>query len=152
HMPVQIKLFMGSTDTLLNIPVTSSPMHFELTVNQDVDSIRFDPNTWILCKAYIFTGIEEIAQENLHNKIILHSNPMRELRFDYTINSKAFVQFRIYDIAGRIIKELEPEMRQPGYHKINIQGLSAGVYFIKMIVNSENNFVFEETKKFVIVD
>ncbi|MEO0128055.1 MAG: M1 family aminopeptidase [candidate division WOR-3 bacterium] len=152
HMPVQIKLFMGNADTLLNIPITGSPTHIELLVSHSVDSIRFDPNTWILCKSYIYTGVEEISKSNLDNKILLLSNPMREMRFDYTINMKAYVEFRIYDATGRIIKAVEPQMKQPGYHKIHIKDLPAGVYYIKMVANSEKNPVFEEIKKIVIVN
>uniref|UniRef100_A0A7C6AFY7 Aminopeptidase N n=1 Tax=candidate division WOR-3 bacterium TaxID=2052148 RepID=A0A7C6AFY7_UNCW3 len=152
HIPVQIKLFMGSNDTLLNIPITGSPTHIDLMVSQNVDSIKFDPNKWILCKSYTYTGIEEISKGNLDNKIILQSNPVRALIFDYTINMKAYVQFKIYDALGRMIKELEPGNKEPGCYKICINSLPAGIYFIKMNLRSGKTSVFEKYVKVVVID
>ncbi len=152
HIPVQIKLFMGNADTLLNIPITNSPTHIELVVSQSVDSIKFDPNTWILCKYYIYTGIAEISKESLDNKIFLSSNPMRKLRFDYKINTRVYVQFIIYDAVGRMIKELDAGLKQPGYHETKIQNLPAGVYFIRMSLRNENNLKFEKYLKAVVID
>ncbi len=152
HIPVQIKLFIASTDTLLNIAITGSPTHVECLISQSVDSIRFDPNTWILCKSYIYTGIKEISSANPESRIILYSNPMREFRFGYSVEQNAEVNFMIYDAIGRLIKQCTLGKKPAGNYTISFNDIPAGIYFIKMVLRPEKNPVIEKMAKIIIVN
>uniref|UniRef100_A0A7C4XMB1 Aminopeptidase N n=1 Tax=candidate division WOR-3 bacterium TaxID=2052148 RepID=A0A7C4XMB1_UNCW3 len=151
HMPVEILLHTGLTDTLIKIPITTSPTYFELSLNQDVDSIVFDPNTWILGKAFIHTGIEEQVTRNEYLKIS-YSNPARHFRLSYRIGQNSNVGFKIYDATGRMIEEIKVKMQKPGNYQIQIPELPAGIYFIKMILKTEKvKEIYERIEKIVIV-
>lgn len=151
HMPVQIRLHRGASDTLLNIPITQSPSYHEFTLGQDVDSIVFDPNTWLLCKSYIYTGIKEVTPSKPYFDIILSANPVREFKFGYTLGKCTDVKFSIYDATGRIVKEINAEKKLPGNYKVQVNNMPAGVYFIKMSLKSEQGRWTEKIKKIVLV-
>ncbi len=151
HMPVQIMLYMGTTDTLLNIPITESPSYHQFILSQNVDSIIFDPNTWILCKSYIYTGIEEIVSSSHYNNIILSSNPVQEFKFGYTINAYTDVKLSIYDATGRIMEIINAGSKTPGTYQVKINNIPAGIYFIKMTLKPSSDKIIERIKKIVLV-
>ncbi|MGQ9465385.1 MAG: M1 family aminopeptidase [bacterium] len=151
HMPVQILLHMTSNDTLINISITGSPTHAEFLVSQDVDSIVFDPNTWILCKSYIYTGIKENTSSTIYYDIILPSNPIQYFKFGYTTNQRANVKFSIYDVTGRMVITIDEGVKTPGSYQIHLNNIAAGVYFIKMSLTPENGRLVERVKKIVLV-
>ncbi len=134
HMPVQILLHMSSNDTLLNIPITEAPVYYEFPVSQNVDSIVFDPYTWILCKSYVHTGIEEFVRSEGIDKFISYPNPTRRLIFNYLLSRSALVKFAIYDATGRLVGEANAGNLKPGNHRIELNDYPAGVYFVKMLL------------------
>jgi len=61
HMPVQILLNTTGGDTLLNIPITSAAQSVQYLVGDSVIGITFDPDDWILKHAFVYYGVEELA-------------------------------------------------------------------------------------------
>ena len=55
----------------------------------------------------------------------------------YRINEDTFIQLRVYDVLGRLVKTLVSEKQSTGEHSIIFNGedLSAGVYFYTLTVN-----------------
>jgi len=151
HMPVQIKLFMGNSDTLLNIPIAGSPAYNEFLVSHNVDSIVFDPNTWILAKSYTYYGIDEGYTKKSGNGILIYSNPARSIRFGYTLNQISDVRISIYDATGRLIRYFNARGRAQGYYEISIPDVQDGVYFIRMVLSSNEGTPYEKIGKIVIV-
>ncbi len=73
-------------------------------------------------------------------------NPTTKIDFELPSNSR--VKLSIYDVTGRMIKELVNETREAGYYTIefNAAGLSGGIYFCKMESGS-----FSSVKKLMLI-
>jgi photosystem II stability/assembly factor-like uncharacterized protein len=79
-----------------------------------------------------------------------YPNPFNPLtKIDYCIPKETLVNISLYNITGRMIKELVNEIKQPGYHTIKMKGdeLSSGIYFYRLTTNSGYNAV----KKLTII-
>jgi len=68
----------------------------------------------------------------------------------YTLPDKANVIFSVYDVMGKVVKEISKE-EQAGFYseKINIKGIPAGVYFVRMQANGKE---FTKTDKVLLVE
>jgi hypothetical protein len=73
----------------------------------------------------------------------------KNLELSYTIPEAAKVRFSVYDITGKIIKELSKE-EKPGFYseKIDMSDVPAGVYFIKMEASGKE---FTATDKVILI-
>lgn len=73
----------------------------------------------------------------------------KKFKFDNVLPEKANVGLRVYDITGKIVKVIR-KAETAGYYsgKIDMTGVSAGVYFIRIEAN-ENRF--SKTKKVLLV-
>lgn len=152
HMPVQILIHMGNVDSLLNIPINSSVTNLQLLVSQDVDSIEFDPNTWLLCQSYIHTDIAENLRKDLTNGLIITTNPARNINLICALNQKGRLVLYVYDVVGRLTREINLGDILPGRHKIEINDLSSGVYFVKMVLQpTGSQQKIEAIKKLILM-
>jgi len=97
-----------------------------------------------------FSGIPEGEMPGVYSmnvkKRIIKDNKLRVL---YSLPEKATVIFSIYDIRGAKIKKLSKE-NSAGVHllEINMNGCSAGAYFLKMEVNGRK---FTKTHKVLLM-
>jgi hypothetical protein len=68
----------------------------------------------------------------------------------YTLPEKASVIFSVYDVMGKVVQEVSKE-EQAGFYseKINVTGIPAGVYFVRMQVNGKE---FTKTDKVLLVE
>ncbi len=71
------------------------------------------------------------------------------LEISYTVPDESTLRFSVYDITGKIIKEISKE-EKPGVYSIEIdmRGSPVGVYFIKMEAVGKN---FTETDKVLLI-
>ena len=104
---------------------------------------------------WIFTGNTTEVKEyepNLPSKFSLQQNypnpfnPSTSIK--YTIDSRQFVNLKVYDLLGREVATLVNEDKPSGNYEVNFiaNGLSSGVYFYKLV---SGNFV--ETKKMILM-
>ena len=140
HIPVQILVHLTSYDTLLTIPITTSPQNQTFTFPEPVNSIVFDPNTWLLKKVQVVNSLEELVQES-SNTILVFPNPFRN-RTNFLINNPATRQIEIYDIAGIPVKSLFTNSSSPVKHFIwdgndeKGKPLASGIYFAKIVTKN----------------
>jgi hypothetical protein len=84
------------------------------------------------------------------NKLLQnYPNPFNPITtIEYFLNKPAAVKILIYDVTGRLVKELYEGLKIPGMHKIKFDasGLSSGMYIYKLEAG-----LFSETKKLVIL-
>lgn len=82
-----------------------------------------------------------------------YPNPFNpETNVDFSLPADNLVVIKLYDMSGKVVKEILNENKPAGYHtlKINSFGLSSGVYFYRFsAVNSLNFFGF--TGKMIVV-
>jgi aminopeptidase N len=147
HMPVEIMLYTTGADTLVTIPITTAPQQFVITLADSVTSIDFDPDQWLLMHSQTFVGIDELNGDVLVNDILFMSNPARNPTITLMINHRSDVGISVYDIGGRLVKQIDAGNRLPGLHQVDIGQLSAGVYFCRMKTEQD-----DVVKKFVVVN
>lgn len=78
-----------------------------------------------------------------------YPNPFNpETTINYSVNKPSNVKLNIYDVLGRLVKELVNENQQPGRYSVKFDGssLSSGVYFYS--INSGNSVL---TKKMLLM-
>ncbi len=147
HMPVQMMLHMTSGDTLVNIPISISPEHVELTLSDSVTSIDFDPDYWLIKRYNIYYGIEEfIGGKPCYNGLFILSNPARNPRIDYIINQPGNVKLTLYDVSGRLVKEIYSGSQKPGHYSVKLKQLPAGAYFCRL-----ETPVNQRVKKLIVI-
>ncbi len=133
HMPVEIMLHTAKVDTLVKIPINTSPEHIQFTTADSVKNIDFDPNHWLLMKYQIFVGIEEVVADHpIYNEILPSSNPCRNGQVRYSINQSGPVEIVVYDISGRAVKRLKYKRIKSGIYSLDLSQLNSGAYFIRL--------------------
>ncbi len=93
-------------------------------------------------------GIDPISAEDNH--LLVYPDPMStEATISYSLASNQPVNIGLYDLTGRELKELANGNQIAGQHTlgINNEGLSEGVYFIKMVTNTAKSV----TRKLIII-
>jgi hypothetical protein len=98
---------------------------------------------------WVLTGVEEGALplrfglgQNFPNPF----NPVTTFRL--AVPRAARVTVTLYDVAGRVVRELADREFEPGYHEIPLRadGLASGVYFCRMSTEGYN-----ETRKLLLL-
>jgi len=91
----------------------------------------------IYVTAGILTGIEGEPPNSFSHEttsLQLHPNPFRQqANIKYGVGTNSFIQLKIYNIAGQLVKTLDEGYKTAGNYKINWnqhQGFSTGVYFV----------------------
>jgi len=54
------------------------------------------------------------------------------------IPEKCKVELKVYDVTGRCVRNAIDGVMGAGIHKVNVEGLSAGVYFYNFRAGKEN--------------
>jgi predicted NUDIX family NTP pyrophosphohydrolase len=105
-----------------------------------------DAKFWIVLASGISDGLPDEYSFDLSGRAI-----GKPLKVRYALPEKAgTVKFIIYDISGKKIKEEKLNDSPAGFYSkdINIDGVSKGVYFIRMEANGKK---FVKTSKFVLM-
>lgn len=113
---------------------------------------QLDSNMSLAFERYnnLITTVDK--KEELPNRITLYQNypnpfnPTTTIKF--TLPKKQFVEMKIYNSIGQLVKELVNKELPGGVHEIvfNANGLASGVYFYRMQVDD-----FFSTKKMIIL-
>ncbi|NUN69796.1 MAG: T9SS type A sorting domain-containing protein [Bacteroidetes bacterium] len=88
-----------------------------------------------------------------------HPNPFNPSTYiQYTLGHSGMVQLEIYNVLGQRVRQLRNEQQAIGTHRVEWDGkddagetVSSGVYFYKVTVTSNNEKLFSETKKMVLM-
>lgn len=88
-----------------------------------------------------------------------HPNPFNPSTFiQYTLGHSGVVQLEIYNVLGQRVRQLRNEQQAIGTHRVEWDAkddagetVSSGVYFYKVTVTSNNEKLFSETKKMVLM-
>lgn len=78
------------------------------------------------------------------------SNPLTKI--DYEVPFESFVNISVYDVTGRVVKELVNENKSADYYNVTFDGsdLASGVYFYR-ISAINNEMKFSKTMKMLLV-
>jgi aminopeptidase N len=147
HMPVQVRLTTTAGDTLLDIPITSAAQSVQYTVGDSVIGIAFDPDDWILKTVNVYYGVEEVVLPRpLPVELRIRFNPSLQPVVEYSGSGTERPTITVYNVNGRVVRKIIPEMNPVGKFSIRITGLPAGIYFVKLATS-----MFERTEKIIVV-
>ena len=78
----------------------------------------------------------------------LNPNPMKTAPVArFALPEPGVVRISIFDVSGRLLIDKPPEEYYGGYHSINLDNISPGIYFCRMISGD-----FTATQRFVVID
>ncbi len=107
-------------------------------------NVRIVINPGVNSVTPVGTGIPETysLSQNYPNPF----NPTTKINF--AIPKQGFVSLKVYDVLGRVVKDLVNEVKTAGLYSVdfNASELSSGVYFYKVEVNG-----FSDVKRMVLV-
>jgi len=92
-------------------------------------------------------------------KILNFPNPFNpDTMIKYSLNNNGYVSLRVFDIHGRLVKELVESRMSAGEHRIAWKGenqkyqpVSSGIYIANLKIESDRGMVRTDSKKLVLV-
>jgi aminopeptidase N len=149
-MPVKIKIYTQLGDTLVTLFNNAQNQDFQITVNGNPDSIKFDYGGWILKDLIIIpTSVEESSLQHKFALCQNYPNPFNPLTsIEYRVGSIEYVTLKIYDVLGNEVATLVNEEKPAGTYEVtwNAKNLSSGVYYYQLKADD-----FIETKKLLFL-
>ncbi len=119
----QYRISMETTDPY------SSPLLYDFTLNWDPLGIEGDP----CISGYEFQGASP--------------NPaFGTVRICFGVPELSPVSLTVFDLSGRLVNMIQDDEYSPGFHNVQLDELSPGIYFCRMVSGD-----FEATKRFVVV-
>ncbi|RKX69250.1 hypothetical protein DRP53_08765 [candidate division WOR-3 bacterium] len=118
HMPVEIRINFSSGDTIVKIPITQSPEHYEVLLSREPVSIDFDPNVWLIEKSTI-VSVAETPTDRISFTRIKTVAP----EIDIELNRSA--EITVYDITGRLVYRTHTQ-------RLRYSPPAAGIYQIRV--------------------
>lgn len=115
--------------------------------DNDVFAARTDSNLFIKP-----VGIQQVS-ENIAHEFNLYQNYPNPFNpstiINYEIIKSSFVEIKVFDISGKLIKILENSYKHSGNYQIEFtsENLSTGIYYYSLYLDN----LLEETKKAVIL-
>jgi len=154
-----LSLDTGRSWTTMFSPDTSAIYDIVFTTPYHGIAVGYDPLNY---RGTIFRYNTEVIGIQNHNqylpdKFLLSQNFPNPFNSStvityYVPTSSAEVIARIYDAAGRLVREFWEGIKMPGRYqlKINEPGLSSGIYFLSVIFHSHTAHV-TKTQKIVLI-
>ena len=124
--------------------------HAKLLVGE-VDSVIFNNRTIPKDKK------EEVTASAMPEKYALQANYPNPFNpttnISYQLPATSQVSIKVYDMLGREIATLVNGMKEPGYYSVTFDGsrLSSGIYFTRMIVQSQEGLPIIQVKKMLLM-
>ena len=150
-MPVQIKIFMQSGDTLVTVFNDQQDQTFDFILNSKPLDFKIDPDNWIL-KNIFGENVTPIGFALLQN----YPNPFNpSTTISFQLGRPSNVTITIYDILGNEVAQLLNGYLREGTYNTDFipNGLASGTYFYYLSAMDYNNtnLLFEATGKMILV-
>jgi aminopeptidase N len=150
-MPVQIKIFMQSGDTIVTVFNNQQSQAFDFTLNSKPLDYKIDPDNLIL-KSVRGENITPVGFALLQN----YPNPFNpSTTISFQLGRPSNVTITIYDILGNEVAQLLNGYLREGTYNTDFipYGLASGTYFYYLsAMDYDNvNLLFEATGKMILV-
>lgn len=147
HMPVEILVHTSGSDTLISIPITDPVQVVQCLIPDSATGIEFDPDAWILKRAYIHYGVEEHSVPEVGPVAVrLTGSPSSAPVLKYNLSRRGTVSIAVFDVTGRRAAGLIRTAPSGGSYAERFTGLASGVYFLRLETPD-----FHETLKMTVV-
>ncbi|MEO8665271.1 MAG: T9SS type A sorting domain-containing protein, partial [Ignavibacteria bacterium] len=150
-MPVQIKIFTQTGDTLVNVFNAAMSETFDFILESKPTDFEIDPDDLILKEIHGGNAVPVnfILGQNYPNPF----NPVTNI--SYQLGKPSSVKLIVYDILGQEVALLKNEKQREGNYTVEFTGqsLASGIYFYKLeALDFENlTLLYEDTKKMILV-
>lgn len=152
----QVNMSVAADTFTANIPAQSlgTTVYYYISAtsvsNRTVTKPLTAPNGYIKFYVDNTTGITGNTG-NIHGFQLAQNypNPFNpETEINFTLPENNFVTLKVYDVSGRLIKELVNDFRTAGNYSVNFNasGIPSGIYFYKLESGS-----FTDVKKMILV-
>ncbi len=142
-MPIDIVIETAAGDTTVTVWNDQWSQDFFFTVEAAPVDLHFDPDSWILKYLDIGTGIE-MPEQVTALSLAAAANPFREsARLVYSLPSAGRVRLAMYDVSGRLVRELVDADVPAGVHEAvwsgdgrDGGGVASGIYFARLTTDA----------------
>jgi aminopeptidase N len=142
-MPVDFRVSYGEVDADTTLWIDEAEETFIFETAEPVTGVLFDPDGWILCDhSNVTSGLVTPAMPFLSQNWPNPFNPSTTILFG--LDSEGFVQLRIYDARGALVRTLVDQRLGEGAHEAVWNGsdsegrpVSSGVYFCRMTAGEQ---------------
>jgi aminopeptidase N len=132
NMPIPIQLKGANIDTNIILNPRFSGDQFTFNISQDIDSLVFDPEKWILAQSDIISSLKQTENDDI--ELSLYPNPTNNILNINIDQPRRFKYIQITDLKGKVVHE------QAFSRMLNVNKLASGKYFLHLI-NDEGRFV-----------
>lgn len=151
-MPIQIKIYTNTKDTLVTVFNNSADQNFEFVLSENVIKIEPDPDNLIMKGIISVTDIEKESNIEIPQKFELMQNfpnpfnPATVIAF--TLPEKCRVELKVFDILGKEVKTLADEEFSSGKYSVKFDAgnLPSGIFLYRIKAGN-----YSVTKRMVLV-
>jgi len=102
---------------------------------------------------FVNNEIEFVNNYSLFQNYPNPFNPVTTIK--YNLSTSGMVRLKVFDVLGREVRTLVNEFKSTGTHSVdlNASDLSSGIYFYRIIINSENvnSGEYSEVRKMILL-
>jgi len=143
EMPIRLKLnYLNGDDTIVYVSNDQQTQNFSFILNEEVSSIEFDPDKWILRHQQynpdLPVGIVDVKVEKSIN---IYPNPFTEeifLQSDIKLPKNCSIE--IFDLNGRII--LSEKLQTSKWQTIKFSSYYTPGYYFYQVLNERNQVIY----------
>lgn len=142
EMPIRLKLnYLNGDDTIVSVWNDQQTQNFSFILNEEVSSIEFDPDKWILRHQQynpdLPVGIVDFAVEKSIN---IYPNPFTyEIFFQSDKKLPKNCSIEIFDLNGRII--LAEKLQASKFQTITFSNNHTPGYYFYQVLNKRNQII-----------
>ena len=134
-MPVEFAVYSDGRETTLGFVDSLAYQAASFPFKSPVDSVVFDPNDKILSRVVAWHDSINPTQQSPKFQFSVYPNPFSDKSaIQYEIDADTHVEFRVYDIIGRLVDSLGEGFQPAGIYTITLDGsqLASGAYLVRM--------------------
>lgn len=130
NMPIQLRLYSANWDSTIQLNPRFSGDRFSVDLNQQIDSIQFDPEKFVLAQADIVTGIKNKRD---FSRLGIFPNPTTGL-LKLEANAELIGSvYRILDARGNLV--ISGKLQRN--NRIDLSKVAKGIYFLQIESSGE---------------
>lgn len=124
-LPVPLQFIGSAGDTTVVLENTSNGQLYYFTLPFTVDSVAFDPDTWLISAHNFVTGVDGPVSGG--RQLLLHPNPVHDRLFWQQPWPAARGQVHVVDMNSRVVLA-----GNPGQTGLDVSSLARGVYMLEL--------------------
>ena len=137
-MPIELEFKGPFIDTVVRVEDNATLKSYSFSFTSPISSMIFDPHNWLLDG--MLPRTLDVKTAELQNSSFRIARELNNYAIEFSLDETQNVQFKFYDLLGRPMYSLSEGIQAAGLHSIPWEptGLSAGVYFCRMIGENDN--------------